>query len=253
MPDALPWIAFAVAAVAATAAIAQWRSAAAALARRVGELEETQTELCALRDASAKRERRRDDQNNELRDLRKRLDKTKRRAFESQAELEPLKRELAGLRTELATKTRALAESGEATARAEAVATQAEAARDRARAELAQAAEAAEVAARAESVPAPDPAPLAELETLRKDLAAQSRRVADAERECARFRQRWRTEQRAYMVIRGELEIAKDRIRALEGRPPRDKRHTPPLIQGTPIERGEVVAVETEAELSELN
>ncbi len=253
MPDALPWIAAAVVAVAALAAIAQWRGAAHALTRRNHELEDAHAELQDLREAAAKRERRRDDQSNELRDLRKRLDKTKRRAFESQAELEPLQRELNGLRAELAAKTRALAESGDALARAETAVSQAARARDAARAELAEASEIAEGAERETPAPATEPAPGAELETLRKELAAQSRRAAEAEREGARFRQRWRTEQRAYMVIRGELEIAKDRIRALEGRPPREKRHAPPLIPGTPIERGETLAPETEAELSELN
>jgi hypothetical protein len=88
-----------------------------------------------------------------------------------------------------------------------------------------------------------------ERDALTQRVAALDTRAGDAEREAGRYRQRWRTQQRLYMVIRGELEIAKDRIRALEGRPPRENRHLSPQIP----ESAETLEAEGDAELAELN
>ncbi|RIL03971.1 MAG: hypothetical protein DCC71_14545, partial [Proteobacteria bacterium] len=44
--------------------------------------------------------------------------------------------------------------------------------------------------------------------------------LRELERESMRYRQRERTHRRLYMVIRGELDAAKDRIRHLTGAPP---------------------------------
>jgi hypothetical protein len=45
-------------------------------------------------------------------------------------------------------------------------------------------------------------------------------RIRDVERDAMRFRQRERTHRRLYLVIRGELGAAQDRIRHLSGAPP---------------------------------
>lgn len=246
MFDALPWILFALASVAAALGLSQWRSASAGLARERGAHGASSKELTTLRDELAKRERRRDDQGAELRDLRKRLEKTKRRAFEGQAEVEPLRARVAQLEAQLGGKDRAWVERGEALARAEALAAQATAARDAALA----AAQRAEANATTETAQQAD-ASQAELAALKKECAGLSRRANEAERETTRYRQRWRTQQRLYMVIRGELEIAKDRIRALEGRPAREKPFAPPEIPESADLAREIAAAD--AELGELN
>jgi hypothetical protein len=57
-------------------------------------------------------------------------------------------------------------------------------------------------------------------------------RVREVEAESARYRQRARTHRRLYMVIRGELDVARDRIRALSGRPPRKGPRAPLVAVG---------------------
>src|SRR4029453_631632 len=62
---------------------------------------------------------------------------------------------------------------------------------------------------------------------LRLDAAeAEVRRLGgqihEIERDAMRYRQRERTHRRLYMVIRGEPDAAKDRIRTLTGAPPGD-------------------------------
>lgn len=246
MPDALPWILFALASVAAALGLVQWRNLRAGLERERKAHAQNSQELDALRDEVTKRERRREDQTSELRDLRKRLEKTKRRAFEGQAEVEPLQARVAQLEAQLEGQSRALREGGDALARAEALAAQATAARDTAlaNAEQAQANDATETTRQAA-------ANQAELAALKKETAGLGRRASDAEREMTRYRQRWRTHQRLYMVIRGELEIAKDRIRALEGRAPREKPFAPPEIPESADVQREIAAAD--AELGELN
>ncbi len=265
MPDALPWIAAAVASVVATLGLAQWRSAVARFERERRARLEGEASLESLRAEVAMRERRRDDQSAELQDLRKRLDKAKRRAFEGQAEVEPLKTQLAKLEAELRSKERALADRADALARAEATAAQAQTARDEARAEAH--AEVERAAAESASQNTQRDAGAAELDALRGELAALETRATGAERDAARFRQRWRTQQRLYMVLRGELEIAKDRIRALDGSPPRENPHlsaalrevgltaAPPRIEPAPEDDdlGEAGEVGELTEVGELN
>lgn len=246
MPEALSWILFALASVAAALGLIQWRSASGSLARERGAHAASSKELKTLRDELAKRERRRDDQGAELRDLRKRLEKTKRRAFEGQAEVEPLQARVALLEAQLDGKEKTLVERAVALARAEALAAQTAAARDDALAT----ARRAEAEATTETAQQAD-ASQAELAALKKERAGLSRRANDAERETTRYRQRWRTQQRLYMVIRGELEIAKDRIRELEGRPAREKPFAPPEIPESADLQREIAAAD--AELGELN
>lgn len=150
----------------------------------------------------------------ELTDLRRKLEKTRKRAFAAQQERDPLAARVTELETMLMDRERTAAElrlrlegfaderAGTARELAKLRDELAEARRDTTGARidpgehglLQQRAEAAETEVR-------------RLQTL----------LRAAEQEASRWRQRERVQRRSYTVLRGELEIAKDHLRALRG------------------------------------
>ncbi len=217
------WLISAAAAVTAGLAVAAWRTERSRRAALGAETDRLRAALEAERVDGERRKKRREDAASELGELRRKLDKAKRRAFDAQERLAPLEAELETLRREGSRSAEALRKSEQEREHLEKRIEQllAEASSLRAQREAAARREA--VAERA----APPAAPPEELASLRGALAERETALARlvskheaTEREAGRYRQRARTHQRLYMVIRGELEVAKDRLRALQGLPP---------------------------------
>ena len=210
-------------AIAAAIAAVAWRSERArrvGLETEAGELREAA--IAARRDSDAKTDARRA-RSDELAELRQRLEKAKRRAFTAQEERTSRAARITALETELGDRERETKRLRDEVARMEGEVEAANRDRIRLREETQRATEAREAAAR---VPRIDPE---EQRTLahRVDAAeAEVRRLngqlREIERDAMRYRQRERTHRRLYMVIRGELGAAQDRIRQLTGAPPGD-------------------------------
>ncbi len=222
MPAALPWILLALACVAAGFALVQGQVTRRALERERRAHEEAKTERDRLRETASQNERKGGDRADEVRDLRKRLEKTKRRAFEAQEELEPLRGRVTQLENELRGRDHTLRLRDDAIARSESLLASALAERDSAKAEVERAGTVAQDLAAQR-----DAAKRVEEGAAADQLAKFEARAAQAEREASRYRQRHRTSERLYTVIRGELDIAKDQIRALQGKAPRVRRSRP--------------------------
>lgn len=208
-------------ALAAAVAAVAWRSERA---RRIG-LEAEAAELrdaatAARREVEAKADAKRA-RADELVELRQRLEKAKRRAFAAQEERAPLEARLAALETELGDRERETKRLRDEVARLEGEFEGANRDRTRLRDEAKRAVEASEAATRAPRIDPEEQRSLAH----RADAAeAEVRRLngllREIERDAMRYRQRERTHRRLYMVIRGELGAAQDRIRQLTGAPP---------------------------------
>lgn len=202
----LGWFSFAIAAVAAALLFQRLRaseSASTALRAELGEargerevlqkrVEQTRSELRA--------------RGEELGELKKKHEKLKKRAGDSLEEERVLPARIRALEAEL------LAERNDArSARDEIVRLHGDV--ERAGADLAR-----EQARAAELVP---PTSHEELEGLRQravefeaKLAKQASELESARHDVAKFRGRWETLDKAYVILRGELELKKDEVRA---------------------------------------
>lgn len=215
MSPSLPgWIAFALAA--ATALFLFLRLRGAEAARAAGEAE--QTRLAAELAETARRLEQRSAENKargeELAELRKKHDKLKRRAGDERVEEKGAPARLRAVEAELAAE------------KADARGANAEIARlhgelERGGAELARAKdELAKGAAKlAELEPLADRAQLDALARRADEGAARAEKLAAeldaAKRDAAKYKGRWETLDKAYVVLRGELELKKDEHRNL--------------------------------------
>jgi chromosome segregation ATPase len=157
----------------------------------------------------------------ELADLRQRLDKAKRRAFAAQEEKAPLEARVAALATELGDREREAKRLRDDVARLEGQLE--DVGRDRAklREDATRLAGERDKAARELRVdPEEHRGVVRRLEVAEEEVRRLGGQVRDVERDALRYRQRERTHRRLYMVIRGELDAARDRIRTLTGAPP---------------------------------
>ncbi len=157
----------------------------------------------------------------ELADLRQRLDKAKRRAFAAQEEKAPLEARVAALETELGDREREAKRLRDDVARLEG--NLEDAGRDRAklRDDATRLAGERDKAARELRVDPEEHRSVAHrLEAAEEEVRRLGGQLRDVERDALRYRQRERTHRRLYMVIRGELDAARDRIRTLTGAPP---------------------------------
>lgn len=213
-PSAVGWIAFALAAAAAVALFLRLRGAEAA--RAAGEAE--QTRLASELADTAKRLEQRSAENKargeELAELRKKHDKLKRRAGDERVEEKGAPARLRAAEAELAAEKADARKANEEIARLHGEL-------ERSGAELARAqAELAKTAARlAELTPLADRAQLDALERRAGDGEARLTKLgADLEtarRDAAKYKGRWETLDKAYVVLRGELELKKDEHRSL--------------------------------------
>jgi hypothetical protein len=173
-------------------------------------------ELASLREAAQGRARARRERNDELVELRRKLEKARKRAFDAAEEKRPLEERAGELEIRLRARELDAARLRDQVAHLEAEHERAAREGARLREEHARAVQAAAAA----SIDPEDHRQLAQ----RSAAAEQEvRRLAgllhDSEREKSRYRQRERVQRRAYTVLRGELDVAKDRIRALQGLP----------------------------------
>jgi chromosome segregation ATPase len=203
------------------AGLAGWwaRSQGSARARLEEELGDSRTSLAEARARLEKRSRAFEERGKELGELRRRLDKTRRRAFDARESTGSLEGRIAELEQSL---TRREQQAREATV-----------ALDSLREQLVRReAEAAGLREQAAAAPPPvDPEEqarrTAQVATLEAELLDLTRKLQEAERETARFRSRERTHRRLYIVIKGELDAARDRLAAL-GAPVPEAPHPPP-------------------------
>jgi chromosome segregation ATPase len=217
----LAWVLAVVAAAAAIALFLAWRgerTRRAALDAEVAELSAAveAERRSATAKADAKRAR-----GDELADLRQRLDKAKRRAFAAQEDKGALDARIAALETELRDREAETKRLRDEVARLEGRLEDAGRDTARLRDESARVSAERDHAARALRVDPEEHKALARrAEAAEEEVRRLTGQQREIERDALRYRQRERTHRRLYMVIRGELDAAKDRIRQLTGAPP---------------------------------
>lgn len=177
--------------------------------RHLQELRQLQAQLEAELSRHARAAEKRAE---ELSDLRRRLERAKKRAFESGTAEGSRQQQWQKLEARLELREHELQEALDAIGRTEAALRLARRSASDLQAEL----------DRLRSRPAADPAESEK--RLHRAEAAESRtkelqeQLRDAERETRRYRTRERTHRRLYAAIKGELDVMKDRVRALEQR-----------------------------------
>jgi chromosome segregation ATPase len=206
----------ALAAAAALFAALGWRSERSRRAGLERELALLRDELDSLREAAQGRARAGRERGDELGELRRKLEKARKRAFTATEEKAPLEARAAELEAKLR------ARDLEA-ARLRGQVALLEAEQERATREGARLREQHARAVQAAATVRIDPGEHRQLAQRSEAAEQEVRRLAgllrDSEREAGRYRQRERVQRRAYTVLRGELDVAKDRIRALQGLP----------------------------------
>lgn len=236
------WIATSAGVIAAVA-LAAWRGERgrrSVLEALRGELEEAlasaREEVKSLRDGHGGRDR-------ELQELRRKLDKTRRRAHRTREDHQPINARLRELEEKLASNEREFGHARDEVARLESALARASQDAARLGAELAQ-----------EKRKAPPPPPQ-DSEWKRRNEAAEEevRRLGaqcrDFEREIGRHRQQSRTYRRLYGMIQGELELAREKVRHLQGLPPSKRPRAPDaLAAGGAETRDELEAALASAE-----
>jgi predicted nucleic acid-binding Zn-ribbon protein len=213
-PSVLGWIGCALAIAAAVVLYQRLRAVEAA--RAAGDAE--QTRLAAELADTAKRLEQRSAESKargeELAELRKKHDKLKRRAGDDRVEEKSAPARLRAVEAELAAEKADARNANDEIARLHAELEKSTAELARAQAELAKG-----TARLAELTPLADRAQLDALERRAGDGAARLEKLAAdleaARRDTAKYKGRWETLDKAYIVLRGELEMKKDEQRNL--------------------------------------
>jgi len=207
--------------LAAAIAFAAWRG------ERVGRLG-LEAELGTLR-ASIESERSaleqkttdRRERAGEIAELRQRLEKAKRRAFSAHEERAPLEARAAATLADLRDRDAECKRLRDEVARLEGDTDAARRDVVRLREETSQAVQERDKAARVVRIDPDEHRALSHrVDAAEDEVRRLNAQIRDVERDALRFRQRERTHRRLYLVIRGELGAAQDRIRQLSGGPP---------------------------------
>jgi chromosome segregation protein len=185
-------------------------------------------EVAGLRDAveqerSAREEKagERRERGDEVAELRRRLEKAKRRAFTVQEERAPLEARATALEAELRERDGECKRLRDEVAKLEGDVDGARRDTTRLREEVALAVQEREKAARVARIDPDEHRGLAHrADAAEEEVRRLSAQLRDIERDAMRYRQRERTHRRLYLVIRGELGAAQDRIRQLSGAEP---------------------------------
>ncbi len=195
----------------------------------------------ALEEKTSERRERGD----EVAELRRRLEKAKRRAFSVQEERAPLEARASALETELRDREAECKRLRDEVARLEADVDGARRDAARLREEASVAVQERDKAARVARIDPDEHRSLAHrADAAEEEVRRLNARIRDVERDAMRIRQRERTHRRLYMVIRGELGAAQDRIRHLSGAPPGEAFTEPdgphdaaddPLVEGSGV------------------
>lgn len=199
---------------AAAVLFAAWRGERARCAAAQDQASRVAGELETLRRGADAAERAGRGRSDELTELRRKLEKARKRAFAAQQEREPLTARVTELETALADREAAAADlrvrlEGFAEERAGTAQ-----ALGRLREELA---EARQAAAGSRIDPREHGSLQQRVEAAETEVRRLQSLLRAAEQEVSRWRQRERVQRRSYTVLRGELEIAKDHLRALRG------------------------------------
>ena len=207
--------------IAAVVGFIAWRgerTRARDLAAELATLRESSEKERAAHEAKSVGQRERGD---EVAELRRRLEKAKRRAFTVQEERAPLEARATALETELRDRESECKRLRDDVAKLEGDLDGARRDTTRLREEAALAVQEREKASRVARIDPDEHRGLAHRADAAEDevrrLTAQLR---DVEKDALRYRQRERTHRRLYLVIRGELGAAQDRIRQLSGAEP---------------------------------
>ncbi|MEX2208339.1 MAG: hypothetical protein WEF50_19130 [Myxococcota bacterium] len=205
-PALLGWLCFAIAAGAAFVLFQRLRAAAAGGAALRSELDASAGELEALQKRVEHTRTELRSRGEELAELRKKHDKLKKRAGDTLEEEKALPARIRTLEAELAAER-----VDSRAARDEIVRLHGEL--ERTAAELAR-----EQARAAQLVPPTDRDELEALARRASDADARRERLAaeleTARHDVAKYRGRWETLDKAYVILRGELELKKDEVRA---------------------------------------
>jgi chromosome segregation protein len=193
-------------------------------ARRLG----LEAELAALRDSidnerSALEQKTTDrrERAGEVAELRQRLEKAKRRAFSAQEEKAPLETRVTAIEVELRDRDAECKRLRDEVAKLEGDIDTARRDTVRLREEASQAVQERDKAARVVRVDPDEHRTLAHrADAAEEEVRRLNAQIREVERDALRYRQRERTHRRLYLVIRGELGAAQDRIRQLSGGPP---------------------------------
>ncbi len=234
--------AFALVAVAMLAAGAGWVAWRGERARRLG----LETEFATLRDSieserSALEQKAADrrERVGEVAELRQRLEKAKRRAFSAQEEKAPLEARVAATQVELRDRDAECKRLRDEVARLEG---DTDAARHdvvRLREEASHAVQERDRATRVVRIDPDEHRALSHrADAAEEEVRRLNGQIRDALRDALRYRQRERTHRRLYLVIRGELGAAHDRIRQLRGEPPGEAFLEPEGPQGDALAEG---------------
>jgi chromosome segregation ATPase len=166
--------------------------------------------------ATEKRER-----SGEVAELRRRLEKAKRRAFTVQEERAPLEARATALEAELRERESECKRLRDDVARLEGDVDGARRDTTRLREEAAVLVQEREKAARVARIDPDEHRGLAHrADAAEEEVRRLTAQLRDVEKDALRYRQRERTHRRLYLVIRGELGAAQDRIRQLSGAEP---------------------------------
>lgn len=166
--------------------------------------------------ATEKRER-----SDEVAELRRRLEKAKRRAFTVQEERAPLEARATALESELRERESECKRLRDDVARLEGDVDGARRDTTRLREEAAVLVQEREKAARVARIDPDEHRGLAHrADAAEEEVRRLTAQLRDVEKDALRYRQRERTHRRLYLVIRGELGAAQDRIRQLSGAEP---------------------------------
>ena len=207
--------------LAAGIGLVAWR---AERARRLG----LEAELATLRDSigserSALEQKTTDrrEREGEVAELRRRLEKAKRRAFSAQEGKAPLEARVTTIEVELRDRDAECKRLRDEVAKLEGDVDGARRDTVRLREETAHAVQEREKASRVVRIDPDEHRTLSHrADAAEEEVRRLNAQIRDVERDAMRFRQRERTHRRLYLVIRGELGAAQDRIRQLSGGPP---------------------------------
>ena len=213
-PAHLGWIAFALAAAAAVVLFTRLHASEAARAASAAEQARLSEELADTAKRLEQRSAETRARGEELAELRKKHDKLKRRAGEDRVEEKSAPAKLRAVEAELAAEKAEARSANDEIARLHAELEKSTAELARTQTELAKGA-----ARLAELTPLADRSQLDALERRAGDgevrLAKLAAELDAARRDAAKYKGRWETLDKAYIVLRGELELKKDEHRNL--------------------------------------
>jgi chromosome segregation protein len=206
---------------AAVACFIAWRGERTRTSNLEAELAGLREAVDQARGALEAKVAERRERGDEVAELRRRLEKAKRRSFNVQEERAPLEARAATLEAELRDRDDECKRLREDVAKLESDLEGTRRDTTRLREEASLAAQERDKASRVARIDPDEHRGLAHrADAAEEEVRRLSAQLRDIEKDAMRYRQRERTHRRLYLVIRGELGAAQDRIRQLSGAEP---------------------------------